>query len=136
MGAGEEGIDFLRMGIALVFFTAILGYIVFNTQFGKQILNESIDRVETGNYNATKQSFEQFSGSGHVVKSAEAYAFIGYNENNIKSITCYVHNASGVVATGMDDTCLKTHLQGNVRMTADYDASEDQYAICLFPAGN
>lgn len=134
MGAGEEGIDTMKMGVALIFFTAVLVYVIFNTSFGKNILNSTIDEVENDMYNSQQATFREFTGDGHVVSAAEAYAFIGYNENNIESITCYVHDSGGVTATGMDDTCLKEHLSGNIKMKAVYDQTEGQYKISLLRA--
>ena len=134
MGAGEEGIDSMRMGVALIFFTAILGYVFFNTQFGKDILSSTVTHIEDDMYNTTTETFAEFTGDGHVVSAAEAYSFLGYNDNNIESVTCYVHDASGITATGMEDTCLKNHLSGNIRMKAVYDQTEGQYKMYLYPA--
>lgn len=131
---GDEGIDAIKMGVAMIFFASILGIVVYNTSFGKEMLNSTVEEIEKSTFDETFKSFQQFTGDGLVVTSAAAYAFIGYNENNIASVTCYVHDAHGITAKGMDDTCLKSHLQGELRMKAVYNELEGQYDLYLYPA--
>lgn len=130
---GEEAIDSIKTGVALILFTAILGYVVFNVGFGRELLNSAVEEIEESAFETTSRSFQGFTGDGRTVTGAAAYAFIGYNENEIASITCYVHDARGVTGYGMDDTCLKNHLGGTVIMKAEYDRNEGLYRLSLYP---
>lgn len=119
----EEALDSIKMGIVLIFFAAILSYAVFNTRFGKDMLNAAVFEIEEETARTDRQNFSRFAGEGAVVTAAAVYALIGYEENKIASITCYMHGAEGVVGYGMDDTCLRNHLQGNVCLRAVCDES-------------
>lgn len=130
---GEEAISSIKMGVVLIFFTAILTYIIFNVGFGKEMLNDTVETIEESVFDTTYQSFQSFTEKGMTVTSAAAYAFIGYNENEIASITCYVHDGRGVIGYGMDDTCLRNHLKGRVLLKAEYDENEGQYKLFLYP---
>lgn len=134
MNIGEEAIDSIKMGTVMIFFTVILGYVIYNVGFGKDMLNTTVEEIEESAFDTTYQSFKNLTGEGKVITSAAAYAFIGYNENEIESITCYVHDSRGVIGYGMDDTCLRDHLKGNVLMKAEYNESEGQYRLYLYPA--
>lgn len=127
----EEALDSIKMGIVLIFFAAILSYVVLNTRFGKDMLNAAVFEIEEETARTDRQSFNRFSGEGAVVTAAAAYALIGYEENKIASVTCYMHGAEGVVGYGMDDTCLKNHLQGNVCLRAVCDGSGG-YHLAVF----
>lgn len=128
---GEESIDSIKMGVALVFFTVILGYVISNTRFGRDMLSSAVDGIAEAADHTAYQNFYQFTGDGTDVTAAAAYAFIGYNENQIASVTCYVHGTEGVTGYGLEDTCLKNHLQGRVHMKAVYDRNEEEYHLVI-----
>lgn len=129
---GDESLNTIKMGVAFAFFVAVLFYVIFNTRFGRALLSVTVEEIEDATDSVTYKNFAEFTGEGMVVPAAAAYAFIGYNENSIASITCYVHGSNpAYTGYGMDDTCLKNHLKGYVRMQAAYNEAEGDYFLYL-----
>lgn len=44
MGAGEEGISAMRIGMALTFFAAVIVFVLYNVIWGQNIARDLLDR--------------------------------------------------------------------------------------------
>ena len=88
MGAGEEGISAVRIGMVLTLFAAVIVIVVYNVIWGQNIARDFIgqaDRAQTQSINRYFQ--ETLVPEGAEMPTSGAYSLIEYNLNDVDNVT-------------------------------------------------
>lgn len=88
MGAGEEGISAVRIGMALTLFAAVIVFVVYNVIWGQNIARDFIgqaDRAQTQSMNKYFQ--EALVPEGAEMPTSGAYSLIEYNLDDVDNVT-------------------------------------------------
>lgn len=88
MGAGEEGISAMKIGVNLILFSAVLVFVLFNVLWGENIargFTSDMDKAQTQSMNSYFKEAQTVEGAD--LPAAGAYSLIEYNINDVGEIT-------------------------------------------------
>ena len=85
---GEEAIDGMKTGIALIMLSLVLSLGVVNIIDGKAFITGYFTALDEKEHASAVNSFQDFMPDGKVVPVAAAYALINYNEDFVSEIHC------------------------------------------------
>lgn len=127
---GEESIEAMKTGLAMMLLAAVLILGLTNIISGTDIVQSYFDSFDTKEDATTSVVFQDFVNGGEVVPVAAAYALINYNADDISYIHCQLNGHNN---TFLDYTksCLTSHIRGQCLLKATYNESTNTYDIYL-----
>lgn len=131
MHTGREAIAFMAAGMALILLAAAFFLIRRNIYMGKDFLDKTIQTTDNASAQVINEYFGEIVNQPKKIPASGAYVLLAYNENHIKSITCYICDPSGKTSDTLENTCLKSHLTGDVTVWAEKDSEDGRYNIYL-----
>ena len=88
MGAGEEGISAMRIGMALTFFAAVIVFVLYNVIWGQNIARDFIGQADKAQTQSMNKYFQEaLAPEGAEVPTSGAYSLIEYNLNDVDEVT-------------------------------------------------
>ena len=131
MHTGREAIAFMATGMALILLAATFFLTRRNIDIGKDFLDQAVQTTDNASAQVINESFGEIVNKQTTMPASGAYVLLAYNENHIKSITCYICDPSGKSSGTLEEACLKNHLTGDVKVWAEQDAGDGRYNIYL-----
>lgn len=131
MHTGREAIAFMATGVALIFLATTFFLLKRNIDLGRDFLNQAVQTTDNASSQAINESFENFESQPQKIPASGAYVLLTYNQDHVKSITCYICNPSGKKSETLENSCLKKHLTGDVKVWTEMDSGDGRYNVYI-----
>lgn len=88
MGAGNESIQAMKMGVAMIFLTAVLGFVMFNIFLARGFSEQFFGGIADADQQSINKYFkEAMTDEGISVPMAAVYELAESNINDVESIS-------------------------------------------------